>query len=326
MIKVLLLRNVSPTNKYGGIQKHCQELYDLFKNHSILNVLPIENIPTRFLPIINKRIFFWKQLYSYVDSARCDVVHIHGFATLDVIQSMIVARLQKKRIVYSPHYHPFRYLQHPLFGKIYFYCCLRFFLRYAYSIVTITNNDTAFFKRYHKHVYKIPHQYTLTLNHNINVEKRKNMILFVGRNEANKGIFHLNKLDKKYEVHLVTGTGKICRDDFIIHTNVTNEELDVLYRQASLVVIPSRYEAFSYVALEAFAHGTPVVMSNTVMIADYLKGIKGFNTFDFGNENAFLKAVEETIGIPVETEKILSIFSANKVKQQYEHVYLNALK
>ena len=326
MLKVLLLRNVSPTNKYGGIQKHCQELYDLFKEHSIVKILPIENIPNRFLPIIKKRIFFWKQLYSYVDSTKCDIVHIHGFATLDVIQSMIVARLQKKRIVYSPHYHPFCYLQRPIFGKIYFYCCLRFFLRYVSSIVTITNNDTAFFKRYHKKVCRIPHQYTPTSNHNISAEKRKNMILFVGRNEANKGIFHLNRLDKKYEVHLVTGTGKICRDDFIIHTNVTNEELDLLYRQASLVVIPSRYEAFSYVALEAFAHGTPVVMSNTVMIADYLKGIKGFDTFDFGNEDAFLRAVEETIGVPVETEKILSIFSADRVKQQYEHVYLNALK
>ena len=325
MLKVLLLRNVFSDSKYGGIRKHCQELYSMFEGHSKIKILPIENLPNFLIPIIRKKIFSWKQLYSYVKQSGCDVVHIHGFATLDVLQSIIVAKILKKELVYSPHFHPFKYLQRPLLGKIYFYCCLRFLLRYLSTVVTITNNDTDFFIRYHKNVHKIPHQFVPGIACNAKVEKRKNMILFVGRNEENKGLFHLNKLGKEYEVHLVT-SGKINRDDFIIHTNISNEELDKLYKQASLVVIPSRYEAFSYVALEAFAHGTPVVMSNTVMIADYLKGIKGFNTFDFGDEKAFLDSVVRTIGISVETDRILSIFSVDKIKRQYEDVYLNVAK
>ena len=119
--------------------------------------------------------------------------------------------------------------------------------------------------------------------------------------------------------------GEVKRKDFIIHTNITNEDLERLYKQASLVVIPSRYEAFSYVALEAFANGTPVVMSNTVMIADYLKGIRGFSSFDFGDESSFLKAVDQTIGTTVDTGKILAIFSKFQVKKLYEEVYLNAM-
>ena len=209
-------------------------------------------------------------------------------------------------------------------GKSYFYGCLRFFFKYISAIVTITRIDANFFTQYHKHVYKIPHFFDGKSIKNVpNLPKKKNMILFVGRNEENKGLFHLMNLDPKYEVHLVT-SGRVLRKDFIIHTNISNEELNTLYEQASLVVIPSRYEAFSYVALEAFAHETPVLMSNTVMIADYLKGIRGFSTFTFGDEQAFLKAVDETIGINVEADKILSIFSKENIRDRYKNMYLEA--
>ena len=326
MIKILMLRNVLKTSKHGGIRKHCQELYDLFKNDLHVKILPIVNLPNHSIPIIKKNVFYWKNLYRYVKESECDIIHIHGFATLDIIQVFIIAILLRKKVVYSPHFHPFKYLQHPFLGKLYFYLCLRFFLKYASSIITITSIDTEFFVRYNKVVYKIPHQYTPSLNENIVIEKKKNMILFVGRNETNKGLFHLKRLSSKYEIHLVTGKGVFDRDDYIIHTNISNEELNLLYKQASLVVIPSRYEAFSYVALEAFANGTPVVMSNTVMIADYLKGISGYSTFDYGDENGFLKAVDRTIGISVERDKILSIFSPEKIKQLYKEVYSKSVQ
>ena len=88
MLKVLLLRNVFSDSKYGGIRKHCQELYSMFEGHSKIKILPIENLPNFLIPIIRKKIFSWKQLYSYVKQSGCDVVHIHGFATLDVLQSL----------------------------------------------------------------------------------------------------------------------------------------------------------------------------------------------------------------------------------------------
>lgn len=150
------------------------------------------------------------------------------------------------------------------------------------------------------------------------------MILFVGRNDENKGIPLLYKLNAKYEVHLVT-RGTVERSDFILHNHISNEELSSLYEQASLVVIPSRYEAFSYVALEAFAHSTPVVMSDTVMIADYLKGYDGYMTFRYGDVNGFLQAVEETIGRSVDTDKILAIFEKKKIREQYKDMYTKVI-
>ena len=320
MLKVLLLRNVSPTN-YGGIKKHCIDLSSLFEDDGEISILPIQDLPQRRIPLIKKTAFKFSALYKYLKHTDCDIVHIHGFATLDIVQSFLVARWLNKKIVYSPHYHPFKYLEHPLFGKLYFYGCLRFLLRFASAIITITDNDTAFFQKYHKRVYKIPHQFEpLHSTKCVGIEKQKNMILFVGRNDNNKGISYLYKLPSKYEVHLVT-KGTVERKDFVVHSNISDEELSALYSKASLVVIPSRYEAFSYVALEAFAHGTPVVMSDRVMIACYLKGYKGYTIFKYGDTEGFLAAVDNTIGQHVDTDAILLQFERTKIKVLYKNTY-----
>ena len=320
MIKVVLLRNVSPIN-FGGIKKHCIELSSLFEGDKDISILPIEDVPQKRMPIINKTFFSPKALYVYLKETGCDIVHIHGFATLDVVQSFLMARWLKKRIVYSPHYHPFGFLQHPFLGRLYFYGCLRFLLRFASVIVTITDNDTLFFRKYHKNVYKIPHQFESNdACMTSDVPKQTNMILFVGRNDSNKGIAYLYALDSKYEVHLVT-KGQVARKDFIIHTAISNEELSFLYRRAALVVIPSRYEAFSYVALEAFAHNTPVVMSDRVMIACYLKGCRGYTIFKYGDIRDFQLSVEKTIGQSVDREKILSQFEKKTIRSLYKEVY-----
>lgn len=319
MIKVAIIRNVSPTN-FGGIKKHCIELQSLFEHDSEILVLPIIDIPIKKIPVINKTIFKNIALYKYLRSLDCDIIHIHGFATLDIIQTFLFAKLLKKKIVYSPHFHPFRYLQHPLLGRIFFYGCLQFILRFASAIVTISKNDTDFFKKYHKYIYRIPHFFEPINNKQPHTQKKSNMILFVGRNDENKGISYLDSLDVKYEIHLVT-KGRVKRNDFIIHSDISNEELDHLYAQASLVVIPSRYEAFSYVALEAFAHYTPVVMSNTVMIADYLNGMNGYKTFNYGDKEAFLQAVHDTIASPVDRNRILACFDKFKIKTAYKEMY-----
>jgi glycosyltransferase involved in cell wall biosynthesis len=52
-----------------------------------------------------------------------------------------------------------------------------------------------------------------------------------------------------------------CEDRVSFAGRVSNEELVDLYRRATLVVVPSRYEGFGLPAAEAMACGTPVVAS-----------------------------------------------------------------
>ena len=114
------------------------------------------------------------------------------------------------------------------------------------------------------------------------------------------------------------------RDDFHQHVNIQDSELAKLYAEASLVVVPSKYEAFSYAALEALTHGTPVVMSERVRIADYLHGIHGVQIFQYGNYDDFLKKIESTIGNSVDKELVCNTFSPENIREKYRSLYLNS--
>jgi glycosyltransferase involved in cell wall biosynthesis len=52
-----------------------------------------------------------------------------------------------------------------------------------------------------------------------------------------------------------------CADRLHVAGRVSDDELVALYRRATLVVVPSRYEGFGLPAAEAMACGTPVVAS-----------------------------------------------------------------
>ena len=305
-------------NQFGGIKRHCVDLCSLFQNDNKISIKMMSDNAVRYIPVIRKMLF--RGLYNKLKMDNSDIMHIHGFAEFAVVQAIIISKLLGKKIVYSPHFHPMKYLQHPILGKIFFICLLRPVLSFVSEIITISKEDTMFFKKYHSNVVQIPHYYKGQSCSSTSISKKTNMILFVGRNEANKGLDHLYKLPSKYEVHCVT-KGVLQRKDFIMHSDISDQELGKLYSEAALVVIPSRYEAFSYVALEAFAHGTPVVMSDRVQIASYLKGKSGYRIFKYADYQDFLTAVEHTINMTVDVDGIMSMFDRKKIKEQYEEAY-----
>lgn len=326
MIKILPLPAAGPINQ-GGQYTYCINLIDLFKGSTLIEFDRIFQPKCKKLPLFNKLWFNWKDLYKRIKESECDIVFINGYAEFTVWQEFIIAKILKKRIIYAPHFHPFDFLERPFAGKAFFSLAIRPILGWASSVVTIGKTDFAYFNKMKnvKSVYMIPHHYVACSKINRNHKKKGNMILFVGRNEANKGLEYLYELPDKYEVHCVTG-GELKRKNFIQHQNIPQAELDSLYDQASLVVIPSRYEAFSYVALEAFTHGTPVLMSSNVKIADHLDDEKGFSIFPYGDLKSFLNKVQETIGKPVDTDKILSKFNPEIIRNKYEAVFSKAIE
>lgn len=306
-------------NMPGGTDNYCKALYQLFKDDADLQPLPVTDIPT--LP---SRLFhyYYKKEALREALSEADIVHINGYTAMGSVQAMRMAHQMNKRIVYTAHWHPFRCLRHPLLGEMFFRL---FFLpiikRYAHVVTAINNEDAGFFRAFHPNVVQIPHWFLpLPVKP---VAKKANMILFVGRtDDPVKGIEHLYRLPEgRYEVHCV-GKGKIARTDFQQHIGISDEQMAMLYAQASLVVIPSKYEAFSYAALEAMSYGTPVLMSERVRIADYLEGIKGYQLFQYGDMDDFLAKVAQTIGTEVETDKVRQTFHPETLRNRYREVYL----
>ena len=111
-------------------------------------------------------------------------------------------------------------------------------------------------------------------------EVRPFRVLFVGRNEARKGFDLAVKAavelgrQSEIEFHFAGGdldpkTRTILEGAFpetdwagrflIFHGVVARETLDELYNRCDIVLIPSRYESFGLVAIEAMAAGKPVI-------------------------------------------------------------------
>lgn len=315
--KILYIRENLP----GGTDKYCKALYLLLKDDPELCPLPPVD-----LPAVPSRLFHYYYKQQPLEQAirQADIIHINGYTAMGSIQAMLTAHRLHKKIVYTAHWHPFRCLRHPMLGRLFFHLLFRPLIRrYADVVTAINDEDYRFFSRFHSHVIQIPHWFqpqSIT-----RPAKKPNMILFVGRlDDPVKGISHLYHLpEQAYEIHCV-GKGTLQRTDFIQHAGMTDQALAQLYAEASLLVIPSKYEAFSYAALEAMSYGTPVLMSERVRIADYLDGIKGWNTFRYGDDEDFQKKISETIGLQVETDKVIHTFSPDSILPKYRSVYLEA--
>lgn len=306
-------------NMPGGTDNYCKALYHLLKDETDLHPMPVEDIPA-----IPSRLFhyYYKAVALKEAIRQADIIHINGYTAMGSIQAFITAHRLHKKIVYTAHWHPFECLRHPLLGKLFFRVLFQPIIkRYAHAVTTINHEDYRFFSQFHNHVIQIPHWFQpRPIKKPV---KKTNMLLFVGRtDDPVKGIEHIYQLpEHQYEVHCV-GKGTLARKDFHQHIGISDEALARLYAEAALVVIPSKYEAFSYAALEAMSYGTPVLMSENVRIADYLDGIKGWNTFRYGDYQDFMMKIEQTIGTVVDTDKTIQAFSPENIKEMYRSVYL----
>lgn len=324
-VKVLPICS-EPSAKANGVATYCHSLADLFKDDQRVAVLsPLES-PFKVSKLMNYR-FKWGPLYRKLKQSDADILHINGYTSLDIFQALWAAALLRKKVVYTPHWHPYGMLRRPLLAKMAFQLFVRPVLNRVRAVVTLNQDDTAYFASMGDKVHRIPHWRRFQVSDELlHLPKQDNMILFIGRfNADNKGFDYLYHLPEgKYDIHCV-GRGTVeKRSDMTLHTGIPTEELMRLYAKASLVVIPSKYEAFSYVALEALSMNTPVLMSDRVRIGDYVKDCRGVDIFRYGDYEAFVNQVATHIGTEVDRDGILSIFDPAAIREKYVELYQEA--
>ena len=80
-----------------------------------------------------------------------------------------------------------------------------------------------------------------------------------------------------------------------------DEALAGLYRSATALLFPSRYEGFGWPVLEAMAFGTPVVASNAGSLPEVLGG--GAELFDPQDHEGMARALERLFADPAEAQR-----------------------
>ena len=177
-----------------------------------------------------------------------------------------------------------------------------------------------------------------------NFDINKKQILFLGQNvinDSNKGWDLLQEVlltffystDIEFELVVVGHSGEIVSNyPYKIHSlgEISDDEILVdLYSAVDLLVVPSRFEAFSQVTLEAQSCGLPVVGFNIGGIPDVLIHKKTgwisapFDLIDFSEGiHWILKEEVRTKKMGSAGRKnVIEKFSSEKVAQQYFELY-----
>ena len=178
----------------------------------------------------------------------------------------------------------------------------------------------------------------------INFDKNKKQILFLGQNviyDSNKGwdllqevlLRFFNSSDIEFELVVVGHSGEIVSNcPYKIHSvgEISDDEILIdLYSAVDLLVVPSRFEAFSQVTLEAQSCGLPVVGFNVGGIPDILIHKKtgwisaAFDLIDFSEGIYWILKAEgraEKLG-SAGRKNVIDKFSSERVAQQYYELY-----
>lgn len=215
-----------------------------------------------------------------------DICHVHDFHHFTTLLSTIACRIKRKPIVLSYHgiYKSNGILS--ILTKIYEALFLKFIInsvRYVIVPSEFSKNEIIDeFKVPKEKIIKVPNFISFeNLKIRINFNKKYKVdkyILAVGRFSKEKGFEYLLKsfklvLEKRKDIKLVIIGGKRdyirviekfanslgTLDNILILSNVSDEEVYSAFKYAELVVIPSIYEPFGIVALEAMYFGKPIV-------------------------------------------------------------------
>ena len=170
----------------------------------------------------------------------------------------------------------------------------------------------------------------------------KPYLLFVGTREPRKNLLKLieawKPLSKEYQL-IIAGEKGWDETTSQVDSNpnlrflgkVSEQELAVLYGEASVFVYPSLYEGFGLPILEAFYHGTPVVTSNVPALLEVAGNAAEFiepNSVESIREG-ITKILNESINEQqVRLQRMiirLQMFSWQKVARQTIAIYKKAL-
>ncbi len=148
----------------------------------------------------------------------------------------------------------------------------------------------------------------------LSITNDRDLILYVGRIHPRKGLEELFKtmnfiLDKRpqtrlqligaYDESFKLFLNNIIKKEYASQIEfkgkIEHAKLVEHYNNASLVVVPSRAEAFGLVAIEAMSCQTPVFMSNKASGPEIIEHGKGAYLVDFGNHEKVSDLIENTL-------------------------------
>lgn len=229
-----------------------------------------------------------------------DIVHLHSVPFFHILVGFVLAKLLKKKVVITPHFHPGHvHYEKSIFYKIMDKCDAVFavtafeknYLRkkgVSEEKIHITGNSIDITPQTTETDFVLFKEKTYK-EHGLCDQTKK--VIFIGRKEMYKGIGTLIEASKiladsqrsEVALFLVGPTSKEFTDHcrsltrmgslkIIDLGKVTESEKENFLKLSDVLVLPSEFEAFGIVFLEAWKHHKPVIGSDRGAIPEVIKG------------------------------------------------------
>lgn len=263
---------------------------------SEIKVLPSENVVTfkRTGRNIGSFLSFIHRFISNIIKHKPDLIHLHStFAgVLGRLVLIVLYPIYRPKVIYCPHafsflmegnklkklvYKSIEYALLPITDAV---ICVSKFERNA----AIENGLNG--KKLHVVYNGVP---IVDVNAALTNPYEENVInlLFVGRFDYQKGFDILSSMIEKLKgqpYHLTVVGGAVHGEDVypdLPQTTYTgwlsSDDISPYFRYADVLIVPSRWEGFAMVSLEAMSYGIPVVSSNCTSFPEMVfPGVNGY--------------------------------------------------
>jgi glycosyltransferase involved in cell wall biosynthesis len=260
-----------------------------------------------------------KGLNELLCKINTDVIHIHSYKSLNPFLVIYGKKRHNIPIVFSPHYHPTG--NHPrIIRKIFDFTMGSYALKNADSILTLTDYEAELIsnKCDKGSVQIVPNPFYPDKRQFSDIEitefrkkwgiKDKN-VLYVGRIAKHKGIDVLLQAFSKACLNLdeisllIVGEDNGAYNDLYrlqkhlgmksirFTGKLSNNDLAKAYTLSNILVLPSSYEAFGMVLLEAMSYGVPVIGTNVGGIPYVLQDGKCGLMVEYGNIDQLAQSI-----------------------------------
>ncbi|PGT51020.1 glycosyl transferase [Priestia megaterium] len=351
----------------GGVYTY---LYDLLDYQSEIQDTAVYLVASRnksedTYPISSENLFFYKYrrtpfyfiyaimyIFTIIKKVKPDIIHVHStFAGLFVRFLYLLKPNKKVKIVYCSHGWSFLMDTSNIYKK--FYVLVERIL----SKVTTAIINISMFEQVESIKLGIPENKSILIYNGTKknsfekrseitfpkIDKDKINILFVGRFDRQKGIDILVdsiKRVKNKKVHLYLIGDSVLSESFDMENldNITKigwiekEKIDSYYQLVDAVVMPSRWEGFGLVAIEAMKNKKAVIASNRGALPELIKDNVNGYIFDLNDLDSLVcilesldKGILEVMGKKGYMQYIEK-FTSEKMNENILNVYNSLLE
>src|SRR3989344_660194 len=341
--KDLLDKNSRVFERHKNYSRYFNKLYVSVLSKEE-NIIRHENLETFSFGGSNKLVIFLKlliKLNKFLKNNKIDVISTQDPFFTGII---VIILAKKYRIFLNIQVHAEffsnKYFRKESIKNYLYYFAGKYIIKQANSIRCVSHyeNDNLISKGLNSYFCPIGIE-VKDFNTKRNYDF-KNNILFIGRLTKQKNIHLLlivfSRLVQEYNrlKLIIVGDGKI-KDKLIYHCKMLNiynnieflinknkKEVIKLIANSDFVVLPSFYEGWGLVSVEAMATGTPVIMTRTGAGTYLIRNMQNGIVVDINNEDQLYKAMKLLLTNQELRERLGKAGQKTVLKKEWSQEYL----